>query len=274
MILGVLAASPVGGLTCSRSGLLPAPPDASVEQQPMDARAAADGAVPDAQVERQAAADATSGDPTTRGRCGNARVTADEACDDGNEVSGDGCSADCKGIEPGFHCRAPGRRCVPICGDGLLVGWEASLDTEPSCRGSEQAGSICGDGLVTHYEECDCGTAIGPLPADCVGPNGDGYGECTPRCTWGPFCGDGVVNGPDEECDLGSRNGAPGRNGCTVGCKTPHYCGDRMIDSLLGEECDLGELNGVRLDLDGKPSNGPDARVVCHTDCTIAIVQL
>ena len=58
-----------------------------------------------------------------------------EACDDGNQVSGDGCSATC-GVETGFVCspedlltrsevasEQPQRRteCVPVCGDGLVL---------------------------------------------------------------------------------------------------------------------------------------------------------
>ena len=51
--------------------------------------------------------------------CGNGLLTSDEACDDGNKVSGDGCSADCKTVEPGWQCRVPGKKCVPLCGDGV-----------------------------------------------------------------------------------------------------------------------------------------------------------
>ena len=41
--------------------------------------------------------------PSTKPRmCGNGERTSDEACDDGNTVGGDGCSADCKTVEPGF----------------------------------------------------------------------------------------------------------------------------------------------------------------------------
>ena len=36
--------------------------------------------------------------------CGNNVLTSDEVCDDGNTVSGDGCSGDCKTIEPGWQC--------------------------------------------------------------------------------------------------------------------------------------------------------------------------
>src|SRR5205814_282616 len=51
--------------------------------------------------------------------CGDGVLSSVEACDDGNAASGDGCAADCTTVEVGWHCRVPGRRCVPICGDQL-----------------------------------------------------------------------------------------------------------------------------------------------------------
>src|SRR5690349_559915 len=58
--------------------------------------------------------------PCVADACGNGKLASFEICDDGNVVSGDGCSADCKAIEDGWQCRVPGKRCVPLCGDGKL----------------------------------------------------------------------------------------------------------------------------------------------------------
>jgi fibro-slime domain-containing protein len=102
----------------------------------------------------------------------------------------------------------------------------------------------CGDGLTTTTEECD------------DGPNNNDttYGGCTTQCKFGPFCGDGVKNGP-EECDAGRMNNAKyGEMGCTPGCKVPHRCGDKIIDTAFGEQCDDGDLNGKGL---------------CETTCTL-----
>jgi hypothetical protein len=94
-------------------------------------------------------------------------------------------------------------------------------------------------------EECDCGDGKGPLPAGCPTPNDDNtYGGCTTKCTWGGYCGDGIVNG-SEDCDDGPKNGTQyGGSGCTLGCTTTHYCGDNVVDTSQGEECDLGSANG------------------------------
>ncbi len=128
----------------------------------------------------------------------------------------------------------------------------------------------CGDGVAVADEECDCGDGTVPAPASCTGPNSDtAYGGCSTHCTWGTYCGDGIVNGP-EECDNGPANGTQnGNGGCTLGCTKTHYCGDGFADTNLGEECDLGSLNGVALDSSGNPSDSPDAKIHCETNCTI-----
>jgi len=196
--------------------------------------------------------------------CGNGIVTSPEECDDGNTASGDGCSGECT-IEPGWRCRVPGRRCLPLCSNGTcieVVPFDAGIDL-----GAGHA--VCGDGVVSDFEECDCGNGTVPVPDGCPSPNADDtYGGCTTRCLWGPFCGDGQVNGP-EECDLGGFNGDMCPGGCTLGCFKPHYCGDGIVDTSRGEECDLGLLNGLVLDQNLNPTTAPDGMVYCTLDCSV-----
>jgi len=128
----------------------------------------------------------------------------------------------------------------------------------------------CGDGVAVADEECDCGKDAASKPASCTDPNSDtAYGGCTTKCTWGGYCGDGIVNG-NEECDSGKANGTDGGpNGCTLGCTKPSFCGDGKVDTVRGEECDLGDRNGQKLDTQLAPSTASDAQVYCNTDCTI-----
>jgi fibro-slime domain-containing protein len=128
----------------------------------------------------------------------------------------------------------------------------------------------CGDGEAVADEECDCGKDDSSKPASCTDPNSDtAYGGCTTKCTWGGYCGDGIVNGK-EECDTGKANGTDGGpNGCTLGCTKASYCGDGKADTARGEECDLGDRNGQKLDTQLALSTATDAQVYCNIDCTI-----
>jgi hypothetical protein len=106
----------------------------------------------------------------------------------------------------------------------------------------------CGDGIVAGGEECDCGDTTVAVPAGCTGHNNDtAYNGCTTMCTYGPYCGDGIVQNPPEQCDLGSAKNNAGygmKGGCTPSCQLASYCGDGVVDTTDGEQCDLGANNG------------------------------
>jgi len=130
----------------------------------------------------------------------------------------------------------------------------------------------CGDGAVSGGEECDCGDGSGDLPSGCSGPNDDNaYGGCTTQCKFGPFCGDNNTDtnaDPPEACDDGKDNGATyitdkNSGGCSVTCQLPHYCGDGHTDTAYGEQCDLGDSNGQKIDKGGVQC------VVCDSQCKL-----
>jgi fibro-slime domain-containing protein len=142
--------------------------------------------------------------------------------------------------------------------------------------GKSQCTPTCGDGVTVADEECDCGDGSGPVPAGCPGPNDDNaYGGCTTQCKWGPFCGDGTVQSPPsgpEECDKGKQNGDTTlEDKCSISCKMPRSCGDGSLDTELGEECDLGGNNGVKLDGQLQPvsDDDPNGQIFCTPDCMI-----
>jgi len=197
--------------------------------------------------------------------CGDGVLTHFEVCDDGNTNSGDGCASDCYTVEPGYRCAVLGRPCTPICGDGRVLatetcddgntvagdgcssicltepGWDCSsgacVRLSPVDGGSETGAVVlyCGDGILSGAEECD----DGPRNKD------NGYGGCSTLCKY-IGCGDGILNGP-EECDLGSENGSSHSNpdGCSVACARSHFCGDGIVDTAFGEQCDSGADNGL-----------------------------
>jgi cysteine-rich repeat protein len=112
--------------------------------------------------------------------CGDGALTLDEACDDGNRTSGDGCAEHCLIAEPGFSCVAPGQPCRPIarCGDGLVAPTEQCDDANlapgdgcsercrielgSKCEGqpSTCSAATCGDGVPEGAEGCDDGNLL------------------------------------------------------------------------------------------------------------------
>jgi len=179
--------------------------------------------------------------------CGNGELTSDEACDDGNNVSGDGCANNCLCVETGFSCVEPGQPCRPVarCGDGLAVFPEqcddGRVDNGDGCSdgckveiGFKCTGSpstctptTCGDGNVEGAEACEDGNAMpfDGCSSDCRNePACEGTSACTSAC------GDGIVLG--EDCDDGNTTEG---DGCSADCKvedgfkcTQPDLGDRM----------------------------------------------
>jgi cysteine-rich repeat protein len=162
--------------------------------------------------------------------CGDGILDRNERCDDGNTVSGDGCSGDCLRIELGHHFTSPGKPCTPLCGDGIVTPPETCDD----------GNDVDGDGctrfcLVQPGWQCS-GTTCTPL-----GPAVDGGVAIGLPTGPAEYCGDGIVSGA-EECDLGVLNGVsyPDHAGCTLYCAWMSFCGDGIVDSMRGEECDFG----------------------------------
>ncbi|MBN1605604.1 MAG: DUF4215 domain-containing protein [Polyangiaceae bacterium] len=145
----------------------------------------------------------------------------------------------------------PRSDCAPICGDGIVAGWEVCDDgTDPNTGESLNTGeygmcsptcdgrTYCGDAIrqgpddtPPGPEECDSGynDALYALTAD----------SCAAECKLPPDCGDGVVSPAFELCDDGDKNDDAAYNGCTTECKWGPYCGDGHIDEPH-ETCDDG----------------------------------
>lgn len=133
--------------------------------------------------------------------CGDGVVQAPiETCDDGNTVSGDGCS---------------GMRCLgEECGDGIFNP-EPAPGPQEEC---EDGNTVGGDGCDESCElECGNGTLDGAEACDTGGESPTCDDDCTP-----PACGDGNLNEPaGERCDDANTVDGDGCEGdCTVECAT------------------------------------------------------
>ena len=203
--------------------------------------------------------------------CGDGIQGPTEQCDDGNEVSGDGCTLTCL-LEPGWECR-PGQFCAlsVVCGDGRIGVGELCDDGNAAsgdgcsmdCRSLETAfvcpmpgepcvsTMLCGDGKITGSELCDDANVFAGdgCAADCRAIE-SGWGCPVPgaRCK-AAACGDGL-RAADEQCDDGNQAAADGCSDhcqieagwvCNLGeaCRRT-TCGDAIVEG--SEQCDDNAL--------------------------------
>ncbi len=188
---------------------IPPPPSETVFVQLPDgaAKGCNDGGCPD-------------GGAPSASVCGDGLVQVGlETCDDGNTLSGDGCSATCQ---------------QELCGNGRIdMGEECEPPKTASCTAScLNALSTCGNTTVeaAEGEQCDDGNQT----------RGDGCHECRFEC------GDGVLDREiGEECEprFTPKDGNGVSTTCTDICRRKPFCGDSKVNPESGEECD--PVNGI-----------------------------
>jgi cysteine-rich repeat protein len=168
-------------------------------------------------------------------RCGNLVVELGEQCDDGNTVSGDGCSATCT-VEPGFSC-------------GRAVGANSTL-----CQ-------RCGNGRIEGTESCDDGNIVPGDGCSRLCEIEEGWACAAPGIPCAKFgCGDGIVR-CTEACDDGNSGSG---DGCSAGCLVePGYvCSG---EPSRCQRCGNGRVEGTEACDDG---NG-DAGDGCSAECVV-----
>ncbi len=125
--------------------------------------------------------------------CGNGALDFREECDDGNTLSGDGCSARTCQIEAGWSCSGSPLVCTS--------------DT-----------SMCGNGIVDSAVGEECDYAVSNL----------GY-YCSTSCVITGYCGDTILQSEvGETCDDGNYNNA---DACTNSCVWQDTDTDGIKDS-------------------------------------------
>lgn len=128
-----------------------------------------------------------------------------------------------------------GTACTDSLGGSSVVVWYEDEATGCSSLVCGYAPTVCGDGIVQPGEDCEPPGGVGICP--------DGS-DCTAGCACpAPVCGNNAVEGI-EECDGSDDALCPGLCGAGVGsCLCPETtpepaCGNGLIESGMGEECD------------------------------------
>ena len=101
-------------------------------------------------------------------QCGNGVLEDGEECDDGNTVSGDGCSSVCqKETSPSPNCGNGTKESGEQCDEGANNGQTCTPAYNSSCtycssdcKNVVVQGGKCGDGLKQDSEECDDGNTV------------------------------------------------------------------------------------------------------------------
>ena len=189
--------------------------------------------------------------------CGNGYVEGAEACDDGNNREGDGCSTACA-VEEGWACEAGNpSACAPVCLDGQVVGDE-------DCDLENLEGETCvGLGYYGGELACDFSCAFDESGCEAMGRCGDGaiQGDFSEVC-------DGAELGGQSCQGLGYYGGALAcqancRGFDVTGCTASGRCGDNTIQEEHGEVCDGISLGGRNCQDEGYFTG----TLACDADC-------
>ncbi|CAI2385601.1 unnamed protein product [Moneuplotes crassus] len=232
-------------------------------------------------------------------RCGDGLEVGTEKCDDNNTISGDGCAADCSGVETGWVCSggssvskdictqcAAGfyqddptnpENCISRCGDGLEVGTEKCDDNNimsgDGCAhdcSTVEAGWVCSGGSSTSKDTCiQCSPGFYQdsqlNPENCVSQCGDGLRVGTELCDdFNTDNGDGCSSNcaaidSGYVCSGGSSTQSDTCTECTSG----FYPNDALVPRTCVTQCGDGFRAGSEI-CDDSNTDDSDG---CSSDC-------
>lgn len=203
-------------------------------------------------------------EPVSPAFCGDGLINrAEEACDDTNNDSGDGCTANCSQIEADYLCPTPGEPCLlnVACNDGRIGGSEncedGNVDSGDGCSADCQVedgyvcsvvglpceAAECGDGLRVAAEECEFSDGVRPEGCSETCRIEPGYDCDAEGMTCAPtVCGDGAQE-RGELCDDANEAAFDGCYQCRIepscqGGVCQNVCGDGQ--RYEAEGCDDG----------------------------------
>ena len=132
------------------------------------------------------------------GTCGDGRVVAaaNETCDDGNTLDGDGCSKSCT-IECGFDCSALWTR-IPGASSMSEYGFFNSSCVARHGDGKRLLGEQCDDGNIVAGDGCHCTPASSSDPGGC---KLERNWECHPVAELGDSCSSRIAMADACKCD-------------------------------------------------------------------------
>jgi Protein of unknown function (DUF1554) len=130
-------------------------------------------------------------------------------------------------------------------GPDVAGGADAGSDADAQvAESAADAGSLCGNGRLDPGEQCDLGAANMP--------DAYGKGACTTQCMNAPYCGDGIVDGP-EVCDGGDA-GSNALGACNPEC-SGYYTKKTIKPTMNLYSTNLGGIVGA--DMNCKSEFGP-----------------
>ena len=219
--------------------------------------------------------------------CGDGVLQADESCDDGNSLDGDGCSAFCT-VEGGWTCTGEPSVCTLKCGNGALDagetcddgdtadgdGCSSTLPGRERLRAARGAPSVCtpncGNGVARDRqgEACDDGDD----------DDGDGCSstcqvEAGYNCTGEPsvctfVCGNGTL---PERRDLRRRRRRPAATAAAASARSSRAGLCSGVPSVCSPICGDGLLRGAETCDDGNTLPAATAaRSLCQVEAGFA----
>ena len=202
--------------------------------------------------------------------CGNGELNPGEECDDGDVISGNGCSSTCQdedGVQTcGNNIPEIGEECddgntnngdgcsstclAEVCPDGICNDGENAVECAEDCPNSQCGNEVC-EPITEDENNCDDCEGLQCGNGECQTDIGENTGNCPSDCNM-PVC-------PNGECETGENF-----DNCRDDCPAP-YCGNNACET--GETHDSCSEDCVVGCPDGTCDRNTEDYFTCPQDC-------